>query len=96
MLYDYLHLGVLKLETADYNGAIAALNKEVQTNDYLAETYYYLALAYKKINDKERYEKNLNKAKAFYDEGKKMTDPYVEQMDKIYLSDIELEMKKNR
>jgi len=93
-LYDYLHLGVLKLETGDYNGAIAALNKEVEVNDYLAETYYYLALAYEQVNNKNGHEKNIRKAREYYDNGKKMTDPYADPMDKIYLSDIEFEMRK--
>ncbi|OFY64146.1 MAG: hypothetical protein A3H98_14345 [Bacteroidetes bacterium RIFCSPLOWO2_02_FULL_36_8] len=92
-LYDYLHLGVLKLETDDYNGAITALKKEIEINDYLAETYYYLALAYKKLSEKVEYDKNLLKAKEYYTNGKKRTDPYTEPMDKIYLTDIEDEMK---
>lgn len=91
--YDYLHLGVLKLETGDYTGAVADLKKEIEINDCLSETYYYLALAYKKCSDQAAYAKNLLKAKDFYESGKKRTDPYTEPIDKIYLIDIENEIK---
>jgi len=92
-LYDYLHLGVLKLKIGDYNGAITALKKEIEIYDYFAETYYYLALTYKKLSDKVEYEKNLLLSKDFYTNEKKRTDTYTEPMDKIYLTDIEDEIK---
>jgi len=91
--YDYLHLGVLKLEINDMPGAIDALTKEIEIADYLADTYYYLSIAYGRMNNKAECEKNIIKAKEYYMTGKKMTDPYTDHMDKVYLSDIENEMR---
>lgn len=91
-LYDFFHLGVLKLEIGDYLGSIVALKKEIEINDYLADTYYYLALAYKSLNNKAEYEQNIFKAKEYYGSGKRLTDPYTEPMDKIYRTDIEKEI----
>jgi tetratricopeptide (TPR) repeat protein len=90
--YDYLHLGVLKLESGDFQGAIEALQKQNDINNYLAETYYYLALAYKAQPSFEDYQSNLNKAKDLYLKGYRRSDPYTEPMDKIYLTDIENEI----
>lgn len=92
-LYDYLHFGILKIETGDYKGAIEALEKQINVNDYLADTYFYLARAYKKAGTESEFQKNIQKAKVYYLAGKKRTDPYTEPMDKIYLADIENEMK---
>lgn len=92
--YDYLHLGVLKLEVCDYPDAIVALKKQNEINPYLAENYFYLALAYKGLNDKEEYKKNLLIAREHYLKNNKRTDPYSEPMDKIYLINIENEIKK--
>jgi tetratricopeptide (TPR) repeat protein len=36
MTYDYLHLGVLKMETGDTDGGIEYLKKSIAFNDYLA------------------------------------------------------------
>ena len=94
-LYDYLHLGVLKLETNDIPGAITAFKKEIVINDYLADTYYYLSIAYKRLNNKAEHERNIIKAKEYYMAGKKMNDPYTDHMDKVYLADIENEAQNN-
>jgi tetratricopeptide (TPR) repeat protein len=91
--YDYLHLGILKLKTGDYLASITALKKELEINDYLADTYYYLAIAHKKSLSKEKYEKSILKAKEYYEKGKRRTDPYTETMDKIYLVVIETEIQ---
>lgn len=93
--YDYLHLGILKFKTGDYTAAITALKKEIEINDHLADTYYYLALANQKLSDRNEYQKNILKAREFYLAGKKRTDPYTETMDKIYLVNIENEIKNN-
>ena len=93
-LYDYLHLGVLYLESGNYKAAISALQNSIKTNDCLAETHYYLALAYKRSGNNDEYENQIQIAKDFYLNGKKRTDPYVDPMDKIYLADIDNEMKK--
>jgi len=92
-IYDYLHVGVLKLDLGDHKGAIVALKKQITINDYLAETYYYLARAYKKLGDRSAFELNIGLAKQYYLGRRRRTDPYTEPLDKIYLSDIEAEIK---
>jgi tetratricopeptide (TPR) repeat protein len=90
--YDYLHAGVLYLETGAYAGAIANLKKQITVNDYIAETYYYLAITYKKLQNKEEWEKNITRAREYYLQGRQRTDPYTAPMDKIYLITIENEL----
>ena len=92
MTYDYLHLGVLKMETGDNDGAILYLNKSIAYNDYMAENYYYLGLTYKRQKKMKEYKENMEKAKAYYLKGYKRFDPYTSPLDKIYLSDIEREL----
>jgi tetratricopeptide (TPR) repeat protein len=93
MTYDYLHLGVLKMQTGDTNGAIDYLKKSISFNDYLAEPYYYLGLIYKKLNRTIDFKENMEKARTYYLKGYKMFDPYTHQVDKVYLTDIEKELK---
>ncbi|MDZ4786977.1 MAG: hypothetical protein SGJ02_12965 [bacterium] len=92
MTYDYLHLGVLKMETGDTNGAVEYLKKSIAYNDYLAEPYYYLGLIYKKQKLAKDFRENMEKAKAYYLKGYKRFDPYTHPMDKVYLSEIEKEL----
>lgn len=93
MIYDYLHLGVLKMETGDSDGGIEYLKMSIAFNDYLAEPYYYLGLIYKKQKMTTEFKENMEKAKAYYLKGYKRFDPYTHPMDKIYLADIERELK---
>lgn len=93
MTYDYLHLGVLKIETGDTDGGIEYLNQSIALNDYLAEPYYYLGLIYKKQNLTKEFRENMEKAKIYYEKGYRLFDPYTHPMDKIYLADIERELK---
>ncbi len=90
--YDFLHLGILKMETGDSAGAKEYLNKSIAYNDYLAEPYYYLGLIYKKEKSAKEFKVNMEKAKTFYLKGYKHSDPYTHPMDKIYLADIEQEL----
>jgi tetratricopeptide (TPR) repeat protein len=94
-LYDYLHLGVLKMEIGDDAGGIEFLMKSITLNDYFAEPYYYLALIYKKQKLAKESKENLEKAKTYYLKGYKRSDPYTHPMDKIYLADIEKELNLN-
>lgn len=94
MLYDYFHLGVLKMEIGEMDQAIVCFRKSISINDYFAEPYYYLALIYKKLNQTKEFKENLEKAKAHYLKGYKRFDPYTQPMDKIYLTDIEKELLK--
>jgi tetratricopeptide (TPR) repeat protein len=93
MTYDYLHLGVLKMENGDTDGGIEYLKKSIAFNDYLAEPYYYLGLIYKSQNLTKEFKENMEKAKTYYLKGYKRFDPYTHPMDKIYLADIEKELK---
>lgn len=90
--YDYIHLGVLYLETEQYKKAIDMFKKQSQRNE-LAENQYYLALTYQKLDNNTELKSGLEKAKELYIEGKKMSDPYSNPMDKIYLEQIEGQLK---
>jgi tetratricopeptide (TPR) repeat protein len=90
--YDYLHLGVLYLETENFHKAIELFEK--QSKEYeLAENQYYLALAYKNLNIQTEYKSCLEKAKELYIRQSRMFDSYSNPMDKIYLENIENELK---
>lgn len=93
MTYDYLHVGVLKMELDDLDGGIVYLKKSIAYNEYLAEPYYYLALIYKKKKSLKDFMENMEKAKTHYLKGYRRFDPYTHPMDKIYLADIERELK---
>lgn len=93
MPYDYLHLGVLKMEIGNFDEAINHLKKSIELNPYLADHYYYLGLSYKKKKlEKESYD-NFAQAKTLYLKGYGRLDSYTHPMDKIYLADIEKELK---
>jgi tetratricopeptide (TPR) repeat protein len=89
---DYLHLGVLYLETEKFEKAVETFKKQSENNE-LAENQYYLALTYLKIDKPAESKSCLEKAMKLYIGGRKMTDPYSNPMDKIYLEDIENEIK---
>ena len=86
---DYIHLGVLYLETGEPEKAITCFNKSVETNDYYAEAYYYRALAFRKLGKTADFQQDIARARTYYLNDKKMFDNYTELMDRIYLSDIE-------
>lgn len=89
MLYDYLHLGVLKVEIGKLEDGIICFGKSIELNDYNAETYYYRALAYKKMGKLTEFKQDMEKAFAYYKSGRKIYADYYHPMDKIFLSDIE-------
>jgi len=86
-LYDYLHLGVLYLEQRRSADAIAALEKQIVVNSS-AEVYYYIALAYKQLGNKDIYTENLQTSKELYSKGAMLEGDYSINIDKIYLNDI--------
>jgi tetratricopeptide (TPR) repeat protein len=91
--YDYLHLGVLYLESRQFQKAVDTFNKQSEANE-LAENQYYLALAYLELDKRAQYRSGLEQAKKLYLEKKRMYDSYTTPMDKIYLKDIETEIQK--
>ncbi|MEO0339390.1 MAG: hypothetical protein AAF242_09255 [Bacteroidota bacterium] len=90
-LYDYLHLGFLYLEKGAFDKALVCFLKQAKEND-LADNRYYLALAYRGLNNISEYKKNLSKSLEMFEKGVKMSDPYNELFDQIYLQDIREEM----
>ncbi len=90
--YDYLHLGVLYLETEKLEKAVETFKKQSKNNQ-LAENQYYLAMTYLKLDKPTEYKSCLDKAKELYIVERRMTDPYSNPMDKIYLKNIENEIK---
>jgi tetratricopeptide (TPR) repeat protein len=90
--YDYLHLGVLYLETEKFEKAVETFKKQSENNE-LAENQYYLAMTYLKLDKPTEYKSCLDKAKELYIGERRMTDPYSNPMDKIYLENIENELK---
>jgi tetratricopeptide (TPR) repeat protein len=87
-LYDYYHWGVMEYEQGNYQLAIEKLEQQVAVNGDLAETYYFLALAHKALEQNQAYGDYLKKAEDYYRKGNIRTDTYTEMLDKIYLSDI--------
>ncbi|WP_019039399.1 tetratricopeptide repeat protein [Psychroflexus tropicus] len=90
--YDYLHLGVLYLETEKFEKAVETFKKQSENNE-VAENQYYLAMTYLKLDKPTEYKSCLDKAKELYIGERRMTDPYSNPMDKIYLENIENELK---
>jgi cbb3-type cytochrome oxidase subunit 1 len=84
--------GSLYLETENFNKAIELFEKQSKENE-LAENQYYLALTYKNLNKQTEYKSCLEKAKELYIRQSRMFDSYSNPMDKIYLEDIENEIK---
>lgn len=91
---DYLHLGVLYLETENFEKAIESFKKQSENNE-LAENQFYLALTHKKLENVKEYKSCLERAKEFYVGGRRLSDTYSNPMDKIYSEDIENELKKS-
>lgn len=90
-VFDYLHLGVLYLETGLYEMAMDSFSKQEKLNN-LAENQYYKAMMYKKIGQLDLYIIHLEKSKILYSQDIKMHDPYNQLIDEIYLTDIETEL----
>jgi tetratricopeptide (TPR) repeat protein len=91
-LYDYLHLGVTKIRSKDYAGAIAVLEKENRKYDKFAETYYYLGIACLAMGRKTDAISHLLQARALLNDGSGkyyLHDIYCEMPDAIYLSNVE-------
>ncbi len=94
-LYDYLHLGVLYLETDQYEKATQAFNQQSKENE-LAENQYYLAMAHKKLDQITVFQQCIQKAEQLYLSDRKMFDPYTTPMDKIYFHHIQQALKTNQ
>lgn len=93
MVYDYMHAGVTCMELKDDTKAMDYLQKSIAYNDYLAEAHYYLGVLYKKHQLPTQAADEFEKARSQFKKGYKIDDPYTHPMDKIYLSDIDRELK---
>jgi tetratricopeptide (TPR) repeat protein len=93
--YDYLHLGVLYLESAQYEKAVEALSSQMEINP-IGEGLYYLALSYKELGKMELYKNSLKEAQQLYKKGSMMRDVYTHQVDKVYLKTIEKEIAESQ
>jgi len=87
--YDYLHLAVLKIEMGKPQEAIPILEKQLTLSAGFAETHYYLALAYKYLQQRPQMRENLALAQQFYQAGRHRSDPYSQPDDRIYREDLE-------
>jgi tetratricopeptide (TPR) repeat protein len=86
-VYDYLHLGVLYLEIG--NDTLSEKYLTIQNQKYeFAETYYYLALCYKKQKKYDAYQVSVKRAKELLGSHKKLFDSYNSLFDQIYFSDL--------
>ena len=92
--YDYLHLGVMYLEAQNFKEAEKALEKQIEHNDYIAESYFFLALAKQGLDKPYESVNLLNMAMEKYNKGERRFARYNTPIDKIYLSDIENELAK--
>jgi tetratricopeptide (TPR) repeat protein len=88
--YDYLIRGELKLKMNDLEGALSDLNKQIQSYEQLADTYYYRGLIYKKMNQLDLAKTDLEKANSLLKgQGFRRWDPLVIITNEVYLSDIQ-------
>lgn len=87
-VFDHLHLGVMYLETSNYDKAITHLNLQSKQND-LAENQYYLALCHQKMGNDSLFSEHIAIAKKMYLRNQKMIFHYTEPIDRVYLEQIE-------
>ncbi len=87
--YDYLHLGAMYVELDRSQDALNALQRQIQINPDLAENYYYLALAYMKLEKEKEAKAALDEAKRLHLEGYIIMDTYTRPMDKVTKKNIE-------
>lgn len=94
-LFNFYHLGVLYFEKGNYKKALKYFQKQEVENN-LAENQYYISLCYKALKDFDAYKKKIEDSEKMYKEGYFMRDPYSYHYDKVYLSQIEKELKKSK
>jgi len=90
---DYFHIGIIYLEAGNVNQADEAFKRQNEY-DEKAETLFYLSKLYELKNDTSNQRKSLEKSKELYNQGRTMTNTYYHYIDKIFMLDIEKELKK--
>lgn len=95
-LFDYYHLGVLYFEQDRYIDAEKVLISQ-NSNNEIADAYYYLALIYKKQKNKTDYLHSIKKSYDLYMKKKYVrgNNSFMDYPDKIYLSQIESLLKES-
>ncbi|AMJ66365.1 tetratricopeptide repeat protein [Hymenobacter sp. PAMC 26628] len=88
-LYDYLHRGVTRLRTGDYAGALRDFKREQGQAKELADTEYYVGLAYRRQKNKALARQHFVRAEALFQQGHRRYHDYCEPLDAVYLADIQ-------
>ena len=91
-LLGYLHLGVFYIENGDYKKSIPLFFKQNEVNE-IAESHFYIARCHKALQLQSEYISHLKEAERLYLLEKRMSDAYIDPIHKIYLADIENELK---
>jgi tetratricopeptide (TPR) repeat protein len=91
-VFDHLHLGVMYLQTGEYQKAISQFNFQSKKND-LAENHYYAAICHKKMGNHALFSEHIVLAKEMYLKSQKMVFHYTEPIDRVYLEEINDAMK---
>lgn len=87
-MFGYLYRAVLKIQMADYNGALADLElQEKRCNNYV-EIPYYRGMAWQGLHQQEKALQQFREAARVYNEGYHFSDPYCEMPCVVYSSDI--------
>ena len=89
-IYDYLHLGVLYFEIQAFDKAISCFQRQAQEND-LAENQFYWGKVMEAIG--QNGTAYFKQALLFYQEDRRLFDPYTHPMDQVYLETIKNQLK---
>ncbi|MGL1888821.1 MAG: hypothetical protein OCD76_20080 [Reichenbachiella sp.] len=85
--YDYVHLGVMYLETGDLENAIFCFQKQSDIKP-LADNQYYLAQAFKRKEMESEARIAIAEALKLFEKGYQMQDIYTHKADEVFLSEI--------
>lgn len=91
-LSDYHTLGMLLVMDKQYEKSITALKKQLAIYENIADTYYYLGLAYKGIADKNEAITQFKNALLSFNSGNSYRN--INAGFEVYVSDVEQEIKK--
>lgn len=88
-LCDYLHRGVTRLRQGDYCGTLLDLQREQQQIKQLADTEYYLGVAYQQWKNRLLARQHFVRAETLFQQGHYRHNDYCESLDKVCLADIQ-------
>ena len=92
-LFDYFYLGVMYLQSKQYEKAHKALLEQIKVNN-VADANYYLALTQSHLGDYEAYRNALKKALEQYEKSEHIYNAYKHYEDEVFKIDITTEMQK--